>query len=170
MAQAVADPPTPSQLDREIGFQRKEWTAQRIGWAAMALVILAGLAGLFGSGPLGDATAASGPLEIAYPRFARKRLPTQVDVAVGAGGIRDGRVAMWLDRAFVDRVDIERVVPEPESVAAAGDRVVYRFAVEPGASGAAIRFDVEPNSPGRWAWRAGLLDGPEIAIGGFVFP
>ena len=170
MAQAVADGPTPAQLDREMEFQRREWTVQRIGWAAMALVILAGLAGLFGSGPLGEATASSGSLQVDYPRFARKRLSAQVELTVGAAGIRDGRVALWLDRAFLDRVEVERVVPEPESVAADGGRVVYRFAVEPGAGEASIRFTVEPGSPGRWAWRAGLVDGPELSLGGFVFP
>ena len=44
------------EVGQDLDFQRREWAVQRVGWGAMALVILAALLGLFGSsGPLSRA-------------------------------------------------------------------------------------------------------------------
>ncbi|HPO58399.1 MAG TPA: hypothetical protein PLV53_06100 [Anaerolineaceae bacterium] len=43
------------QVDQDMPFQEKEWTAERAGWIIGLLLLLAGLAGLFGGGPLSRA-------------------------------------------------------------------------------------------------------------------
>ena len=59
------------QIDEDMDFQHKEWIAERWGWRIMALVLLAGLLGLFGQGPLSDKTVQSGSLLVQYGRFER---------------------------------------------------------------------------------------------------
>jgi hypothetical protein len=71
------------ELNQDLRFQRRMWAVQRIGWAVMALVVLAGLLGLFGPGPLSSATAGKeeGPLLVeGYERFVRFRIPTTLQV------------------------------------------------------------------------------------------
>jgi hypothetical protein len=53
-------PPALREVEAQIGFQRRLWRAERIGWGCMALLVLAALAGLTGGGgPLSRATGAA---------------------------------------------------------------------------------------------------------------
>ena len=40
------------ELETDESFQRNEWRIQRVGWIVWSLVIIAGLIGLLGSGPM----------------------------------------------------------------------------------------------------------------------
>ncbi|HWF61470.1 MAG TPA: hypothetical protein VN666_14325 [Nitrospira sp.] len=40
------------EINQDIDVQWQTWTLQRISWAGMALIVLAALAGVFGSGPV----------------------------------------------------------------------------------------------------------------------
>ena len=44
-------------IREDMRHQRLEWAVERVGWAAVALVLVAALAGLLGHGPLSRATA-----------------------------------------------------------------------------------------------------------------
>ena len=71
------------------------WALQRIGWAVMALVVLVGLVGLFGTGPLSRATAGEeeAPLFVEeYERFARFMLPTTLRVRLDPMGQGEARL------------------------------------------------------------------------------
>ena len=74
------------EIAQDLAFQRREWTIQRVAWAVMALVALAGLLGLFGgAGPLTRAAAGNGALRLDYARFERKHAPTELRLQVAAG-------------------------------------------------------------------------------------
>lgn len=44
-------------FDSDVNFQRRVWTAQRIGWLIIGQVILAALMGVFGNSLLSRASA-----------------------------------------------------------------------------------------------------------------
>lgn len=44
------------EIEEDLDHQRRCWKLERASWAVMALVLLAAMAGLFGSGPLSWAT------------------------------------------------------------------------------------------------------------------
>ena len=118
------------ELEEDEAFHERVWRLRRAGWLAMVLLILAGLAGLLGVGPLSRAEVsdASG-LHVAHARFARAEAPESLRVRVPAQA--DGH-RLAVSRAFLDRVRIESVVPEPARTEALGDQVVYVFAGRPG--------------------------------------
>ena len=86
------------ELDQDLGFQRREWSLQRIGWWALTGFVVVASLGLFGGGPLsrgrvGDPGAA---VWIEYERFvrvgARARLYVHFDSAPTADDVREVRV------------------------------------------------------------------------------
>lgn len=156
--------------ERDLAFQRREWAVQRAAWAAMALVLLAALAGLFGSGPLSEASVEAGPLAVGYGRFQRRHAPEELVVAVAPRASAGGRVEVWLPAAYLGAIDVESVVPAPEAVRADGDRVVYAFAVDDPGQPLEATFSLEHDDVGVVHGGAGLVGGPEVAFRQVVYP
>lgn len=160
------------EVDQDLDFERAVWVVQRVGWAAMTLVLVAALAGLLGPGPASwtKAEAPDGDLVAEYHRFVRANGPTDLEVSLGRAAVRDGRVRLWLDRAYLGGAEIERVTPEPESVEVGPDRLVYVFAVSRGGQAARVSFALSPRTAGPWDARLGVEDGADLAFRQFVYP
>jgi hypothetical protein len=149
--------PLPRVGDLEVAedpvFERRSWRIERIGWVCMALVILAGLAGLLGSGPLGRGTHTEGALVLQYQRFARMEAPMRLELSFGADAVRDGKARVWIERRYLERVKLERVVPQPETVEAGAERLTYVFAAQP--QGGSATFHLQSETFGRLQGRVG---------------
>ena len=158
------------EIAQDLDFQRREWIVQRIAWGIVVIILIAGLAGLLGAGPLSHAQASSGPLALDYERFVRKRAPTQFDLTVAPEAASDGEVALWLDQALLEKLDVERITPEPTAMEATPDRVVYRFVLADPEQPAAVTFHLEPAEPGAVRGNLGLVDGQELAVAQFIYP
>ena len=57
-------------IAQDIRSLNRAWKVQRAGWIVIALLLLAALAGLFGSGPVGDAREEAAALRVDYVRDA----------------------------------------------------------------------------------------------------
>ena len=159
------------EIGQDLEFQRREWTIQRIGWAAMALIGLAALLGLFGSGPLSNAAVGDGdPLRLAYARFDRKRSPSDLRLEIAAGTAQEGQVRLWLDRAYLAGLELQQILPEPDQAQASGDRTVYVFQVGDPNQATEVIFQVEHNTFGLKTGRVGLVDGPGLEFRQLVYP
>jgi hypothetical protein len=160
------------EIEQDIVFQRREWSAQRAGWALMALTILAALAGLLGHGPLSSATAGSqnDPIWIEHERFERWQAPAQLRLHLGTNSAVDGQARVWLSRDYVEQIQIEQVTPQPDRVEAGPDRITYVFDIGDTSPPAAITFYVKPQTIGRLAGRAGLADSQPVSFSQFVYP
>jgi len=170
VSEAKPSPPIGIEIDEDLSFTRKEWTAQRLGWAAMAAVVLAGLLGLFGGGPLSNASTEVGPLRVAYDRFERRHSPAELAIESALDSAEAGEVELWLGDAFLDAVEIEAFSPEPEEFRAGADRVVYTFQVDDPSRPAKIAIDYQPDQVGPVVGRLGLVDGPELEFSQWVYP
>jgi len=143
--------------------ERREQAVQRAGWGAMALFVAAAVAGLFGSGPLARTTARVGGLEVEYPRFMRREAPAEVRVHVAPGV----PAQLWLGREVLDEFDVEAVTPEPDSVIAEADRLVYRYA-SVGPPEVVLRL--RPTHSGRASLRLGVVGREEAELSPLVYP
>ena len=157
-------------IEADLRFQRREWTLQRIGWAAMLALLVAGSLGLFGMGPLSDASAEAGPIQLDYARFARKQAPSKLRVRVAPDAVQQGEIRLWLDAAYLDRIELRGISPDPDQELAGSDRTVLVFLVADPAQAAEIRFDVKPAEAGRLRGQLGLVGGPEVAFTQVVYP
>jgi hypothetical protein len=156
--------------NRDLLFQRREWAIQRAGWLVMLAIIAAALIGLLGSGPLSSATAEAGSLQLEYSRFERHHAPTALEVSVARSATNQDQVEVWVSSDYLARIEITSIVPEPEEVSEAGDRVVYRFNIDDQSEASVIRIALEPDEPGFTTGRIGVIDGPELMFSQFVYP
>lgn len=160
------------EIAQDLDFQRKEWRVQRIGWVVMALIALAALLGVTGSGVVARATTgdAGSRLQLTYSRFDRLDAPTTLDVQIAGDAVTGEQVALWVDRDYFQSLQIEQVVPEPEAVRGAGDRLTYVFGVDAPGQPMTITFDLRHTSFGPKSGWIALADEPPLDFSQFVFP
>lgn len=109
-------------------------------------------------------------MRVEYDRFERLQSPNEMRIELPAEAVRAGTVRLRLNRAFMERVNLERIEPEPESVAVDGDGFVYELLV--GASGrpAPVVARYEYRTFGRSPVRVAVEGGPAVAFEQWVYP
>lgn len=160
------------EIAEDLEFQRRTWVFERAGWIVFAIIVAAAMAGLFGRGLLGVAVAATDDarLSVEYHRFWRMQSPMTLRIRADASTSEDGRVRVWIGRPYLQTARLSHVLPEPESVEAGPDRIVFVFALTSDATAADISLDLEPETPGYLRGRAGIEGGPQVAFAQFFYP
>jgi hypothetical protein len=160
------------EVGQDLAFQRGEWTVQRIAWVVMALLLVAALIGLFGRGPIASATAGDDddPIRVSYKRLERKAAPSALEIRAAPGQAQNGQLEVWIDADYLGGVQVQDISPEPQEMRAAGDQIVYAVLVEDPSQPTLIVVQLEHERIGRTMGRVGLLGGPGVSFGQFVFP
>lgn len=148
-------------------FMRRNWQVQRAGWLLMVLVVLFGLAGLFGQGRLARREAAAQGLTLRYQRVVRLEATQSLEFALDARP--SGEVALDLDSGFLKRTEIERIIPEPREIfiSPEGQRLSFPSA---GSGSVAIRLLFVPKKLGRLRARFAIPGGAELPVSILVLP
>lgn len=147
------------QAGRLIGedpsFQRRAWRLERMAWIAMSFVILAGLIGAFGHGPLSYATAHGRGVLLDYQRILRTGL--EYELILRLHDEAQGSTSMRVDKALLDAFSLLDVQPTPARNTSDRDGLVIAW--EPKGQGPSeIVLRVKPRIP------LGLVAGV-IAVG-----
>lgn len=159
-------------IHQDLPFQHRSWTAQRIGWVVMALLVLAALLGIFGEGPLSrtverDPTA---PFWIEFERFARYQTTFPLRVHFKGEAARNGAFSMWISREYLNHVRIKTITPEPAETRLSSDGLTYIFPLhEPGADGD-IALYAEAQKIGLVSGRLGMTADHSIPFEQLVYP
>lgn len=159
------------QIEEDQQFQEREWKVERAGWLVMGLVILLALLGLFGRGPLSQA-AVSGPqgYEVDYERFARYQSPVDLRVLLPQQAISEGEARFWIERQYLEAFEIEKIVPEPDSVEIGPERVIYTFPAAATGQQVVIRLDLRPKRSGLVRGRTGWGEANPLAFTQLIYP
>jgi hypothetical protein len=157
------------EIFQDTEFQRRFWRAQRVGWVVLALLVVAGLAGLFGQGALSDARSGSGDLVVEHPRLLRRASPGMFRLHASAAAARGGRLAIALDNALVHELKLEPIVPEPVEVIAGDSTTVYVFRVD-GAASAELLIPFKARTWGRLEGRIAIAGRDATVVSMFVYP
>jgi hypothetical protein len=160
------------QLKQDMAHQRREWRVQRIGWAVMALLLLAALAGLLGPGPLSRTVVngADSRLRVEYDRFAHTQAPGELLIELPADIAKAGTVRLRLNREFVESVEIMGVVPEPASSTIDGNGLVYELATRASARPVTVAVQYEYRVFGSTPVRVAIEGGPAVSFDQWVYP
>lgn len=149
-------------------FHEREWLVQRIAWALLAVFVVAGMAGLFGGGPLSKRTlrADAGTLEI--ERFARRSATEEWTIRPAAAPDPNAPFTLRISSSFLERYEITSIVPEPESTTLSGREVSFVF--DASAPDGAIVFHVEPGHLGPSEGSFALGGAAPVRVRQFVYP
>jgi hypothetical protein len=142
-------PPEMRRMEAQAAFQRRAWAWERVSWAALALIVAAGLLGLLGrQGWLSDAAAetADGVLRIRYQRMQRLLAPTDLEVEV-LETRPDGFVDLRLGRDLLEDWQVQSITPSPAASRGESGTLVLRFPVAAGPAPVA-RLRLEPTRIG----------------------
>ena len=125
------------------------WNRLQTGVEVMVgLIVLAGLAGLLGNGPLSPRveTFGSMPLQMTYQRVLRRTAPSQIEIRTTAP-LPDDQLEVELPNALATDMDVVATSPRSAAMRAERDGIVYTFALGVSRQGT-ITFTVKPRSAG----------------------
>lgn len=160
------------ELNQDLDFQRRSWKVQRIGWALMALVVVAAALGLLGgSGLLSDTIIGSetDELQIRYHRFLRQGKPVTLDIQAWPAD-DEKQVKIQLDRDYLNHFKLDQVVPEPSQTEAHSETLIFTFDLAQPGDSVEIKFDMRPEFSGAVSGHVGIENGPSLEISHFVLP
>jgi hypothetical protein len=160
------------ELTEDIEGQQRAWVAERVGWAAMAVIAVAALAGGFGPGPLSQATASSpdGSVTVDYQRFVRNGGTTTVQVEVSGPAAQQPEVLMRVADSLLQDVQIEQITPEPAEARPAADAVVLAYTVEGSPDRVEVMLDLRPDGIGLVPAAVEVPGGGSASFWLFVYP
>src|SRR5262245_44589199 len=118
----------PSPIPEDMQFQQRSWIAERVGWAVMALFLVAALLGVFYSGVSSDTRAATadGAVVVDYQRFVHRTARSHFTIRVAAP-LADN-VMVGLSPSFGGSYDIEALIPHPLDNSAGAAGLEFTFA------------------------------------------
>lgn len=160
------------EIDQDLEFQQREWRVQRVFWAVLVLVVVLGMIGLFGTGPISSATSGSSSqgISVSYERFVRHGGEAELEFTIQPDQVQDGQVEIWISSSYLDDLTIEQYSIEPDEVRSQGERQVFVFLVDSSDEPASIRISIRPDKMGRFAGEAGIVDGPSISFSQLSYP
>lgn len=159
------------QIQDDIGFHRRNWWFERVGWSLLALLLAAAALGFLGPGLFSRFSRVSpdGRLRLESQRFVRASASQQIRLLVSPERSGEGRFGVWLETSYLSAVTVRRVTPEPDVVRAGAERMTFEFSWDGSAGAVPLVFEVEPREAGWIGGRAGI-DATSLEIRQLVFP
>ena len=116
----------------------------------LAALVVAGLCGAFGRGPLAMATVTSpdGAVTVRYERFERFRTPASLQIDYGGSG-GEGPLRVVVANAFLAGASVISTTPRSLGERATPDGTEYSFATAAGPAVRTIVFSLQPTRPWR---------------------
>lgn len=162
----------PPQFDEDLGFIRRMWIVERVGWTMLSLFLAAALLGAFGTGLFSEVKAGppDGAYTATYGRFERMQAPVTVRVSLKPKAASAREVVVWISSEYLSAMTVNGVTPRPERVLLGAGRVLFVFPQDNGPHGAEVRFNVEADSPGTVAGELGVGEAAAVPIRQFFYP
>lgn len=153
-------------------FERHWWRIQRIVWVILVLMLLAGVVGFFGHGPLSEATIhpPGSQLQVHYDRLARRETPSLLKVRLEKEALADGTVRIHLNRALLDRMQLKDIVPAPLATEPLADGARFIFQTDPTRDSAVVLFTENPTKPGFVEAEVTVEGAEPVRFRQFVYP
>jgi hypothetical protein len=134
----------------------------------MALIVIAALNGLFGSGWASEVEAhGADGVSVRYARFGRAHAPLELEVEWLASA---GEATLSIERAYLAEFSVEQVWPAPAAVTIDPERVHYTFRVARPNERVTVSFELRARHGGRFAGSVGVGEGAGLRVRHFLFP
>lgn len=127
-------------IQEHLPLQRLWWKIERVAWGVIALVLAAGLLGLFGGG-LSQTTRSGDGILVRFDRVARRGATSELHVRAEPS---EHGVIVCVSKSFFDALELEGVYPHPERWGVTDEEVVMKFALPAAGSAAHLRVEYRP--------------------------
>lgn len=135
-------------IDTDRKFQERFWIAVRIGWVAMAVLLLLAIMGFTGSGgAYSSQKLEAGNASVEVPAVSRWAASDTLKVTLNASA---ERTTVLLPAELGDVFSIEAVNPQPQSVSAGPEGDEFVFQLVPAGGKTTVEFSLRPSRP---VWR-----------------
>jgi len=151
------------EIDEDLSFQSSMWRFQRWGWKFFSLVLVAALAGLFGSGPLASSAISRDSVSVLFDRFQRSTAESSLQIHI-APWPAEG-LSVKISRPLAD--SFTSIVPAPDVVRLSSQEATYAFL--PTRQGSEVRFLLRAGSPG-WSTHIVKVHDREFRLWILVYP
>lgn len=160
------------EVNEDLEFQRREWRAERIGWALLFLLILVAAVGLFGHGPLSwtSATSRDGTLEVSFERFGRNGGTQSLVVRAGASSAADREWQLDVGDDYVGAVKFTSISPQPDATDRIPGGIRYTFSQAEPAADLEVTFELTPDSLWSVSGELRLAGHEPVTVQQFFFP
>lgn len=152
------------EISQDLAYERASLRLRRVAAVVWGLVLVAALLGLFGTGPLSDASTSDGPLQAEYERFTRFGTTAELSIRPGGG---EGNTNIAISRAYLHDMVIDDIQPQPQGATVLPDRIVYTFDVRPPAE---VKFFSTFREAGAQKATIWGPDGRRLSYTQFVYP
>lgn len=144
-----------------------------LGWIVIFAVVLVAAGGGFGGMPWTrlSISSADGKLRLEYEGLWRMNAPTTLKLQMyDASALGTGSVRIDVDRAYLENVRIDSILPEPHLVLGATDRVSFHFLGDPESPSTSVSFAVTPLTIGILRAEIAVEGHQPIRFRQFIYP
>lgn len=152
------------EIDEHLTFQGRQLLVQGVGMALTLAMIVGALLGVFGNGLLSGTTTidATGSLTIEYERFVRAYAGTEITVTYAHtqenADSKTGEIEVLIGAEYLERFDVESLVPEPMETVWSGNGVTFVFEVERETAPLQVNLMLMPQAVGRASGEVTIRD------------
>ncbi|MGH7169787.1 MAG: hypothetical protein ACRELF_14600 [Gemmataceae bacterium] len=156
----------------DLAFEQRWWRIQRIGWVILILLMIGGVAGVFGHGPLSKATVhpPGSQVQVRYDRLARRETPSSLELRLDKAALVSGQVRIRLNHALVNEMQLQQIVPTPTSAEPLADGARFLFQIDPTRDSAFIVFTESPTTPGILKGEVTVEGAEPVRFRQFIYP
>lgn len=143
MASSIKHIPHSIEIDEDIKLAKISYPIQRVGWALLALFLVAAALGTCGTGILSKTSKQQESARLEYERFGRYKNPFELTFVLV--NIQEHAV-IAIPQSYLKNMEIKTILPEPSQQATEDGRQLYLFK---GSGSMRIIFFVEPQKAGK---------------------
>lgn len=161
------------QISQDLEFQQNEWRVERVGWAALGVLLILGLLGLFGGGGVLNSTTTGDQEQgvwVEHERFIRNLAPTTLTVFTAPEQVTGETLRIRLPQAYIGSFRVQSIEPEPEQVTVTRRELEYSFRVQNPGEPVSVRFSLQAEIIGFVRGDVVVNDGQTLSIRQFSYP
>jgi hypothetical protein len=156
----------------DLPFEHCWWRIQSISWVILTLLLIGGVAGVFGHGPLSKTMVhpPGSQLQVGYDRLARRETPSLLELRLDKAALASGQVCIRLNRALVNQMQLKQIIPAPQAAEPLSDGARFVFQTDPTRDSAVIFFTENPTKPGIIEAEVAVEGAEPVRFRQFIYP